>query len=86
MEDELNSLKENGTWSLVPLPAGRKALSGKWVYKTKVGANGEVLKHKARWVVKGYEQRHGVDYDQTFAAVVKPMAYKTLFALAAQHD
>ena len=86
MEDELNSLKENETWSLVPLPAGRRALCGKWVYKTKVGANGEVLKHKARWVVKGYEQRHGVDYDQTFAAVVKPMAYKTLFALAARHD
>jgi hypothetical protein len=79
-------LKENQTWDLVQLPSGRSALRGKWVYKLKRGPDGRVVKHKARWVVKGFEQQFGIDYDQTFAAVVKPMSYKVLFAMAAQYD
>ena len=61
-------------------------MRGKWVYKLKRGPDGHVVKHKARWVVKGFEQQFGIDYDQTYAAVVKPMSYKVLFALAAQYD
>ena len=44
------------------------------------------MKYKARWVVKGFEQRFGIDYNQTYAAVIKPMSYKVLFALAAFYD
>ena len=51
MDEEINSLKENHTWDLVDLPAGRAALRGKWVYKLKHGPDGRVVKHKARWVV-----------------------------------
>lgn len=42
--------------------------------------------YKARWVVKGYEQQAGVDFNETFASVVKPMSYKALFATAAARD
>jgi hypothetical protein len=69
MDEEMQSLKENRTWDLVDLPAGRQALRGKWVYKLKRGPDGSVVKHYARWVVKGFEQKYGIDYDQTFAAV-----------------
>ena len=86
MKDEHDSLIENETWKLVELPRDRKALQGRWVFKLKTGPKGEVIRHKARWVVKGYNQQEGIDYDETFAAVVKPMTYKTLFAIAAAHD
>jgi len=86
MDEEVRSLQQNGTWSLVDLPPDRKALHGKWVYKLKRGPQGEIIRHKARWVVKGYEQEQGIDYDETFAAVVKPAAFRPIFALAAEHD
>ncbi len=86
MVDELQALEKNKTWTLVDLPHGRKALKGKWVYKAKLGSDGAVLRHKDRWVVKGYEQKYGLDYDQTFAIVVKPTMFKTVFALAAVND
>jgi hypothetical protein len=57
MKEEFDSLIENDTWNLIPLPNGRKALGGKWVYKRKrvVDANGESrIRYKARWVAKGY--------------------------------
>ena len=86
MKEEIESLQENNTWDLTALPPDRKALRGKWVYKLKRGPFGEVLRHKARWVVKGFQQREGLDYNETFASVVKPMSYKALFAIAAAKD
>ena len=63
-----------------------KPLSGKWVFKIKRDVNGDIARFKARWVVRGYLQQFGVDYDQTYAAVVKPMAFRVLFAIAAYYD
>jgi transposase InsO family protein len=84
--DEMDSLISNGTWSLVDPPANRNVLKGRWVFKYKRGPSGDVVRYKARWVVKGYEQQEGIDYHETFASVVKPMSYKALFAIAAARD
>ena len=89
MNEEHKSLMENNTWDTVPIETmklGHIALSGKWVYKLKKDVNGNITRFKARWVVKGYLQQYGVDFDQTFASVVKPMAFRLIFALAAYHD
>jgi hypothetical protein len=86
MQDEVNSLKENNTWYIVDRPKDRAVLSGKWVYRHKRGPNREVIRYKSRWVVRGFEQREGLDYNDTFASVVKPMSYKLLFAIAAAYD
>ena len=87
MDDEMQSLKDNNTWELVgSVPSGRKVLTGKWVYRAKRGINGEVVKYKARWCVRGFEQVEGLDYHETFSAVVKPMSYKAIFAIAAAND
>lgn len=86
MIEENESLKTNQTWDLVPRPSDRKVLRGKWVYRLKRGALGEILRYKARWVVCGFEQLEGLDYHETFASVVKPMTYKALFAIAAAND
>ncbi len=56
------------------------------MYKIKRDADGNIARLKARWVVKGYLQQFGVGFDQTFAAVVKPMAFRALFAIAAYYS
>ena len=86
MLEEVNSLKQNKTWGLVDPPKHRRVLSGTWVFKLKRGPHGEVLCHKSRWVVRGCTQENTIDYDETFASVVKPMSYKALFAIGAALD
>lgn len=86
MTNEVNSLKQNKTWKLVDPPKDRRILSGKWVFKIKRGPYGEVVRYKCRWVVRGFTQEEGIDYDETFASVVKPISYKALLAIAAALD
>jgi hypothetical protein len=54
MVEELGSIMENNTWSLVDLPRGHKPIDLNWVFKLKCEEHGEVLKHKAILVAKGY--------------------------------
>lgn len=89
MTEELDQLHKNNTWELVhkdEIERGHRPLGGKWVYKVKRDVDGNIARFKARWVVKGYLQQFGIDFDQTFAAVVKPMAFRVLFAIAAFYD
>lgn len=83
MQDEYHSLIENSTWEVVDLPKGRRPLSTRWVFKRKMGPSGTILKHKARFVARGFEQQQGVDFDETYASVVKPPSYKFFFAMQA---
>ncbi len=55
------------------------------MYKRKRDVHRNIARFKARWVVKGYLQQFGVDFDQTFAEVVKPMAFQAMFAIAAYY-
>ena len=65
MEDEFQSIQENNTWELVPLPPKRKLVQCKWVFRTKIDVDGSDMKHKERLFPKGYSQVHGVDYIET---------------------
>ena len=69
MQDELASLTENAVYELVTLPVGAASLSGKWGLKIKRGAQGEVERFKARYVVRGFEQVLGTDFHQTWVPV-----------------
>lgn len=84
MDVEIEAIKRNDTWELTELPEGGKKIGVKWVYKTKFNENGEVDKHKARLVVKGYSQQHGVDYTEVFAPVARMETIRLVVALAAQ--
>ena len=86
METEISNLQNQATWTLVEPPKDRKVLKGKWVYKTKFDSEGKIKKYKARWVVKGFLQLFGLDYNETFANTVKPNAFRALFATAAALD
>ena len=70
-EDEIKSIIKNGTWTLVELPAGAKAIGLKWILKIKRNADGTINKHKSRLVAKGYIQRHGIDFEKVFAPVAR---------------
>jgi hypothetical protein len=67
MVREMEAHLENGTWELVKLPPGRKAIGSKWVFKVKRNPDGTVERYKARLVAKGFGQRPGVGLDETFA-------------------
>jgi hypothetical protein len=86
MQEEYRFLIVNKTWSLVPLPKGRKPISCKWMFKIKHGANNEVGRCKARLVARGFTQTFGVDYNETFAPVVKFVSIRCILALAAIED
>ncbi|CAI7804602.1 unnamed protein product [Closterium sp. NIES-54] len=60
MESELKSMEENGTWELVELPEGRKAITSKWLFKIKSDADGKIERYKSRLVAKGYQQKEKV--------------------------
>ena len=85
MQEEYNSLLENKTWEVVNRPTNRKVLTGRWVFKRKLGSDGEVARHKARFVVRGFSQIYGLDFDETYASVVKSASYRILFALQARY-
>ena len=85
MKEEMNSLKKNQTYELVKLPSGKKVLKNRWVFKNKKDGEKSV-KRKARLVVKGCNQKKGIDFDEIFSPVVKMTSIRTVLGLAASLD
>eukprot|EP00253_Pinus_taeda_P023609 PITA_23609 len=86
MVDEMASLHKNEAWDMVELPAGRKPIGSKWVFKKKTNAEGKVEKYKARLVAKGYSQVSGIDFGDMFSPVAKVTSIRLLLSIAAAFD
>ncbi|PIL27218.1 hypothetical protein GSI_10362 [Ganoderma sinense ZZ0214-1] len=70
-QDQLQSLVENGTFKLVLLPPGRKAIGSWWVFWVRRNADGSIECYKGRLIAKGFSQRPGFEYNETFAHMPK---------------
>lgn len=72
MDEEIESLRLNGTWEIIPRPSEQNIVTCKWVFKTKRNAKGEVERYKARLVARGFSQKYGVDYDGLLLSSKRP--------------
>lgn len=84
MDNEMDSLKENQTWELTDLPVGARVIPCKWVYRLKTNPDGSINKYKARLVVKGFSQRQGTEYSETYSPVAKLGTIRTIISIAAE--
>ncbi|RVW64595.1 Retrovirus-related Pol polyprotein from transposon TNT 1-94 [Vitis vinifera] len=86
MKDEMSSMKCNDVWDLVELPNGAKTIGCKWVFKTKKDSLGNIERYKAKLVSKGFTQKEGIDYTETFSPVSKKDSLHIILALVAHFD
>lgn len=85
-DDEIKSMQENNVWDYVYLPVGANVVKCKWIFKLKYNKNGEVERYKARLCAKGFSQIEGIDYNETFAPVMKYKSLRIILALATEFD
>ena len=86
MIEDMDALNGNGTWNLVHLPTGKKAIGCRWVFAVKVNPDGSVARLKAWLMAKGYAQSYGVDYSDTFSTVAKMTFVRLFISLSATHN
>ncbi|GJW84214.1 retrovirus-related pol polyprotein from transposon TNT 1-94 [Tanacetum coccineum] len=86
MQDEIHEFDRLQVWELVPQPACVMIISLKWIYKVKLDEYDDVLKNKARLVAKGYRQEEGIEFEESFAPVVRIKAIRIFIANAASKN
>jgi Reverse transcriptase (RNA-dependent DNA polymerase) len=86
LQSEYDSLIERKVWTLVPTPQDVKIFHPKWVLQRKRNEHNEIVRHKARLVLRGYEQVPGRDYGDTYAPTVRSETSRLLLSLTAKYD
>jgi len=84
MMEEYASIMKNDVWEVVPRLDEKSVIGLKWIYKFKHAADGSVEKFKARFVAKGFSQKEGVDYDETFAPVARYTSIRAVISIAVE--
>lgn len=86
MQEELNQFEKNKVWTLVPRPHDHGVIGTKWVFRNKNDESGVVTRNKAPLIAQGYNQQEGIDYNETYAPVVRLEAIRMLLAYACHKD
>jgi hypothetical protein len=81
MVEEYQSIMKNDVWEVVPRPEEEYVVTSKWLFKIKHAADGSIEKYKARFVARGFSQKKGIDYDETFAPVARYTSIMTIISL-----
>ena len=84
MVEEYDSIMKNQVWKVLPRPQGKKVVASRWIYKVKHAADESLKKYKAGFVAKGFSQKEGIDYEETFAPVARYSSIRTIISLAAE--
>ncbi|GAA0151557.1 transmembrane signal receptor [Lithospermum erythrorhizon] len=79
-------LEKNKTFTLVERSPGQRVLRNRWVFKLKLGDGDSSPRYKARLVVKGFDKKHGIDYEEIFSPVVKMTSIRVVLGLVAYLD
>lgn len=86
MKDEINSLKSQNVWSIVPKPSNQNITGCRWVLRIKRNPDKSINKFKARLVAQGFSQIPGVDFNETYCPVVKRRTLRLLMAICVEND
>ncbi|GJT09221.1 DNA polymerase zeta catalytic subunit-like protein [Tanacetum coccineum] len=86
IQSEIDAIVQNDTWKLVDLSSRHKPIGHKWIFKKKLKPDGTIEKYKAHLVAKGYHQKEGQDFFDTFSSVTRITSIRTLIAIAAIHN
>nr|KYP41104.1 Retrovirus-related Pol polyprotein from transposon TNT 1-94 [Cajanus cajan] len=86
MRDEMKSMQDNNVWDLVKLAEGVEPIGCKWIFKTKKDSKGNIKRYKARLFAKGFTQKEGIDYKETFSLVSLKDSFRIIMALVAHYD
>lgn len=86
MLEEFDAQFRNFTWSLVPPAPYQNLIGTKWIFKLKYLSDGSVHKHKARLVAEGCNQKHGIDYTETFSPIIKATIIRVVLQTAVACD
>ena len=86
IKEEMESIMSNHTWEIVDLPPASKPIGCKWVFRRKYHTDGTLHTYKARLVPKGFRQKEGIDYFDTYAPVVRITSVRNMFSLASIYD
>jgi transposase InsO family protein len=84
MTEEYQSIMKNEVWEIVPKPKNKDVVSSRWLFKIKHVVDGSIEKYKARFVARGFFQKEGIDYEETFSPVARYTLIRTIISLAAK--
>ena len=86
MNEEIEQIEKNKTWTLVLRFKDKNVIGTKWVFKNKLNEDGQVSRNKARLVCKGYSEEEKIDYGEIFSPVARLEGVRTLLAYASQRE
>ena len=81
MNEEIEQIKKNKTWTIVSRPKDKNVFGTKWVIRTKLNEDGEVSKNKERLVSKGYSQEEGIEYGENFAPIERLEGFQNITSI-----
>jgi hypothetical protein len=84
MIEEYQSIIKNDVWEIVPRSKSKDVVSSKRLFKIKHVVDGSIEKYKARFVARGFSQKEGIDYEETFTPIARYTSIRTIIALAAK--